>query len=39
MSIRITGLEKRFGERVLFTGLDLTVEAPAVLWEIGRAHV
>jgi len=32
MSIRITGLEKRFGERVLFTGLDLTVEAPAVLW-------
>lgn len=32
MSIVIRGLEKRFGEKVLFTGLDLTVEAPAVLW-------
>ena len=28
----LAGLDKRFGERVLFTGLDLTVEAPAVLW-------
>lgn len=32
MSIVIRGLEKRFGEKVLFTGLDLTVDTPAVLW-------
>lgn len=32
MSIQICGLEKSFGDKTLFAGLDLTVEAPAVLW-------
>ena len=30
--LKIDGLEKRFGEKVLFRSLSLTVDGPAVLW-------
>ena len=30
--LKIDGLEKRFGEKVLFRGLCLAVDGPAVLW-------
>ncbi len=32
MTLRIEKLTERFGEHLLFEGLDLAVEAPAVLW-------
>ena len=40
--LEIKNLSKRFGEKVLFENLSLTVDGPAVLWapsgwEIGRA--
>ena len=49
--LEIKNLSKRFGEKILFENLSLTVDGPAVLWapsgwgkttllrKIGRAHV